>query len=154
MSASSAYVYDESQSPIVRIVVPSPAAPDADFERLLAWHREELGRRRPFAVLFELSNGAGVSVERRERIRRHTREHEIAVREYQCALGVVVGSAYQRALASAVLWIAKPPCPARIFVDRESGLEWARARMAAPRAADPLGPSVRPDNERPSRVLR
>ena len=112
MSAPSAYVYDESQSPVVRIVVPSPAASDADFERLLAWHRAQLERRRPFAVLFELSSGAGVSVERRERIRRHTRQHETAFREYQWALGVVVESAYQRALASAVLWIAKPPSPA------------------------------------------
>ena len=103
MSASSAYVYDESQSPIVRIVVPALAAPDSEFERLLAWHRAELARQRPFAVLFELASGAGVSVERRERIRRHTRQHEAAFREYQWALGVVVSSAYQRALASAVL---------------------------------------------------
>ena len=111
MSASSAYVYDESQAPILRIVVPSPPASDAEFERLLAWHRAELERRRPFAVLFELAAGAGVSVERRERIRRHTRQNEAGFRDYQCALGVVVGSAYQRALASAVSWIAKPPSP-------------------------------------------
>jgi hypothetical protein len=154
MSASSAYVYDESQSPIVRIVVPSPPASDSEFERLLAWHRTELERRRPFAVVFELATGAGVSVERRERIRRHTRQHEAAFREYQCALGVVVGSAYQRALASAVLWIAKPPSPARIFLERESALDWARSRMAAPRPLDALGATLGPEAERASRGMR
>jgi hypothetical protein len=154
MSASSAYVYDESQAPILRIVVPSPPASDAEFERLLAWHRAELERRRPFAVLFELAAGAGVSVERRERIRRHTRQNEAGFRDYQCALGVVVGSAYQRALASAVLWIAKPPSPARIFLDRKSAFEWAQSRLAAPRAADSLDVSAASEAERLSRVSR
>lgn len=154
MSAPSAYVFDESQSPIVRIVIPSPPASEAEFEKLLVWHRVQLGRQRPFAVLFELASGAGVSVERRERIRRHTRELEPALREYQCALGIVVASAYQRALASAVLWIAKPPCPARIFVDRESGFEWARARLSGPRVTEPLSVSIHPEDERPSRASR
>jgi hypothetical protein len=154
MSAASAYIYDESESPIVRIVVPSPAASDVDFEGLLAWHRAQLERRRPFALLFELSSGAGVSVERRERIRRHTRQHEAAFRDYQRALGIVVGSAYQRALASAVLWIAKPPSPARIFVEREAAFEWARSRLVGPLAADPLAVTVRPDGETASRASR
>jgi hypothetical protein len=154
MSGSSAYVYDDSQSPILRIVVPSRPASDSEFERLLAWHRAELERRRPFAVLFELAAGAGVSVERRERIRRHTRQNEAGFREYQRALGVVVCSAYQRALASAVLWIAKPPSPARIFLDRKSAFEWAVSRMELPRALEPLSGSIVSEAERSSRVTR
>jgi hypothetical protein len=68
-------------------------------------------------------------LEQRDRIRTHTLEHLELSRVFQRCSALVADSPLQRALASAVLWLAKPPSPTRIFPTAHEADAWAHAQV-------------------------
>jgi hypothetical protein len=129
MADSGRYVWDESEFPLVRVEAPQTPADAQRFQELLDWYSRILKRGLPFVMLFELGRGVSLSVERRDQIRRHALAHGALITAHQRGLGIVAMSAYQRAMARALLWMVKPPCPAELFAAWQPAREWAKHQM-------------------------
>jgi len=140
MAAVARYVWDESDWPILRVDAPPQPADDRSFQELLDWYGSVLLRGQPFVLTFELGLGAPLTVERRDQLRRHTSEHAPLIAKHQSGLAIVAKSAYQRAMARALFWIVKPPCPTEVFENWDAARAWATERV---RGAEPASAVAR-----------
>jgi hypothetical protein len=141
--SESAFEYDESEWPIVRVVSPDGAIDDDSFARNLQRLSSYLERRQPLVFVIELRSRSTLSVEQRDAIRRHeTRQREL-IAQFQRGIGIVTRSTFQRAMISAIFWLVRSPSPTQAFSDVESAMAWARTLLGQPRAERPRSSAAR-----------
>ncbi len=119
------YRYSETDWPIFRVYAPADAVTDAEFEEHLTRLARVLQRKEPHILSIQLSATSWLSMERRDRIRIHTNAVKPLADAYQLGIAVIVPSAIQRAMASALLWMAKPTCPSSVFSDVAAADAWS-----------------------------
>jgi hypothetical protein len=129
------YLHDETRWPLVRVTVPTENPDAAGFERHLAAVDSVLARRQPFAVVVDARAGRGMPAWQRDRLRTHRRAVFFETQRYQRAVAFVVGSAFQRAILGAILWLAPEPCPSRTFASLEEAESWAQSHLGHSAAA-------------------
>ncbi len=132
---SRAYLIDQTRWPLVRIVVPAQSPDSEGFERHLAGLDALLQRREPFVVVLDARAGDRLPTEQRERLRQHRRAAFFETQRYQRGIAFVVSSAFQRAVLSAILWLAPEPSPSKIFATVEEAETWAMSYLVRNRAA-------------------
>jgi hypothetical protein len=140
-----AFEYDESRWPIVRVICPNTLVDDATFERHLQGLTKYLERRCPLVFVIELGLASNLSVQQRERIRRHETEHRVLISQFQRGKAIVARSAFQRAMIRAVFWLVRSPNPTLAFASVESAVAWGRALLGE-QAAPTNGPASRAAN--------
>lgn len=134
---SDSFEYDDSRWPVVRVISPDKLD-DATFERHIQRLTAYLERRQPLVFVMELRSATSLSIEQRERIRRHEAEHRDLIAQFQRGVAIVVHSAFQRATVSALFWLIRSPSPTQTFASAELAMTWAKALLgqsAAPGAA-------------------
>ena len=124
------YRYNESDWPIFRVFAPAEAVTDSEFEEHLNRLARVLQRKEPHVLSIQLAAASWLSMERRDRIRVHTNGLKSLADVYQVGIAVVVPSAIQRAMASALLWMARPACPSAVFSDVAAADAWSLERLA------------------------
>jgi hypothetical protein len=135
--AGDAYLYDESEWPVVRVVPPEGAISDTEFARHLQRLTGFLERRQRMVFVVEWRLDAALSTEQRDKIRSHEQQHRALVGQYQAGMAIVVHSAFQRAMVAAVVWLVRSPSPTQVFSSLEGALTWAASLLGreAPQAS-------------------
>jgi hypothetical protein len=127
-----AYVIDTSRWPLARIVMPAED-PDRDsFEAYLTTLDAFCSRGHPFVILLDLRPGGMLSGEQRERLRQNRLAMLSETRRYQRGIAFVVTSTFQRAVLTAILWVAPEPTPARIFPTLPEAEAWLMTCLNSP----------------------
>lgn len=134
---SHSFDYDESHWPIVRVLPPKSLFDDATFERHLARLAAYLQRRQPLVFIVVLQHGSSLSMQQRERFRRHEAEHRDLMAQFQRGVAIVVHSAFQRAMVSALFWLIRSPNPAKTFASAELAMSWANGLLGQADAPPP-----------------
>jgi len=127
--SNAGFDYDDSDWPVVRIGSPKTVADDATFERHIQRLTAYLERRKPLVFVIELHDATSLSVEQRDRIRRHEAERRDLIARYQRGMAIVVRSSFQRAMIKAVFWLIESPSPTQAFATIEAAMSWARALL-------------------------
>jgi hypothetical protein len=125
------YVHDDSHWPVLRVVVPKHAVDDFAFGDHLHALDSFLLRREPFAIIFQLTSNAMLGIEHPERMRRHALQHRALAQQYLLGVAFVPHTRLQRSLLKGLIWMAHPPCPAELFEDLGSALDWAHERTGS-----------------------
>lgn len=123
--------FANDQLPIYRWTFPSEAS-DEDLQASLR-EREDLATRvrYPMAWVIDLSNVVKAPATQRRSLADHLeRFGELSARWYAGA-AVVVPSAWQRGVATAVTWLWRPKFPYKLCSDPVEAERWARDQLAA-----------------------
>ena len=93
-------------------------------------------KREPYALVMDLRGNGGLSPRQRQRqADRVKQQREDGLR---CAgVALVFSSPLLRGMLTAILWVAKPEHPVRVFTDLGEALVWAKDQLRA--AAEAAG---------------
>ena len=105
--------------------LPPAKASDEEIDGVLADLVHELGRGRPYVLVFDLTLATIPNAAQRRKLAAHMHEHEARIRSRVRGVGVVVSSAPMRGAITAIFWMAAPPIPHRVFQSRSLAVEWA-----------------------------
>jgi len=121
--------YDDSEWPLFIARMPPKRLSDADFETHLKFLREPFRRREPFAVLIVLGDHPPLGPTQRkaaaEAMITDSRSHPGLLR----AKAIVIGSAIERGVVTAVGWMAKPPYPFAAFESESAARNWLTSQL-------------------------
>lgn len=124
------YRVDEARWPLA--VFESPGArpvSEIDTDSFYAELDRLLRRRERFATLHDLRD-TRPDATRRKRFADWIETHEAELRLRLAAHAVVVDSTLQRGMITAILWMTSPPCPMKVFDDREEAERWLLEMLA------------------------
>lgn len=136
------FQYDESEWPLVHIVVAAGAVADeqlADNFRKMTGYLE---RRQPLVFVIELHAGSNLSVQQRDQIRRHEEQQRSLIAQFQRGVAIVTHSKFQRAMINAIFWLIRSPSPTQAFSDVDSAKVWGRTLLGNRSLSDPAGSSA------------
>ena len=125
-----AYWTDASAWPLVREGMRGPIS-DETLDRYIDTHVAYLGRRAPFAVIFDGREAESLSATQRKRLAAFLVDHHDALARYHVAIGLATSSRIVQGLITAVYWLAPPPYPYKVFArDIDATERWVRAQLA------------------------
>lgn len=133
------YVHDDSHWPVLRVVLPKQPVDELTFGDHLYALDGFLRRQEPFAIVFQLTSSALLGIDHPERLRRHALQHRALAEEYLLGIALVPHTRVQRSLLRGLIWLVHPPCPAELFEDLPSALDWAHERTAHSSHPPPYG---------------
>lgn len=122
-SSLPAYVVDTSRWPLVTshatTAVHDIHALDATYAALEA----VIARKQLCVTLFDMRGGASDS-QRRKRFVEWFSNHQAAIKQWNVAHAVVVGTAIERGFVTAASWLMPPVVPFRVFTDPREAEAW------------------------------
>lgn len=121
--------YDDSEWPIFVARMPPNRLSEVEFNSHLNLLREPFRRRQPFAVLIVMGDHPPLSPTQRkaaaEAMKSDSKGHPGLLR----AKAIVIGSAIERGVVTAVGWMAKPPYPFAAFESESAAKTWLRSHL-------------------------
>lgn len=106
---------------------------DDEYERALSGMVESLERMRAegrgLAMVSVSTPDSSMTSRQRRRTTEWLREHAELLRSACVAQAIVLPGAVQRAVLTAILWVADYPAPLRVFSSDDEAFAWARSRL-------------------------
>lgn len=125
---------DASRWPLVVVRWPSVTTMEV-VERYFVQRQKWLDARTPHAIVIDGSASLGLDATTRKRVTELGREQADLAGRWCVGEAIVMTSAVQRGVLTAIEWIWRPPHPRRAFGDVASAMRWAEETLArsAPR---------------------
>jgi hypothetical protein len=124
--------FDESRWPIVVVTPPTQLLEGAVFEKYLADVQKYYERGQAFGLVFDIRRSPPLNAAQRRRI---SEEIDRAARDFpsiRVVQGIVLASAVQRGIVSAITWLTKQPAPTAVFAEVDEAVAWAQKELRAP----------------------
>lgn len=103
-----------------------------DFESLLSIFEDSLEQERPGGVVLDLE-GAQPDAKKRMRLAQWIEQEKHRLSHFVRCAAVVVPSAFERGVFTAVLWLIKNPIPTHAFESKAEALSWVQSFLQANR---------------------
>jgi hypothetical protein len=135
-TSTSQPTFDESRWPIVVVTPPTRPLEGAAFEKYLADVQTYYERGQAFGLVFDIRRSPPMNASQRRRI---SEEIDRAARDYpnlRVVQGIVIASAVQRGIVSAITWLTKQPTPTAVFAEVDAAVAWAQKELRAPPASN------------------
>ena len=113
---------DAGEFPLVVVRWPEATATEVEADEVLRALTGFYGQRH--AVLHDGIRTGGLNTPARRKMAQHSAQHEDEIRQWVVASAAIAPSAFTRGMIKAIQWVAPPPCPFRVFSDREDAREW------------------------------
>lgn len=125
--------YDETFWPVLVVKMPPVALSATAFathlDRLSALH----DRGTTFGLLIDMGKHPPLSPLQRKLIAARIKDDTRRAPGVMRGCGLVVASAFERGVVTAINWVAQPLSPFRAFATRAEALDWLRELVAARR---------------------
>jgi hypothetical protein len=123
--------YDESEWPLFRARMPSTALSEAEFSGWLERLDQLFRRGERFALLLDVRDAPLPTATERQDVAKLLRTWHSRHPYRMAAQAVVLKSALQRGILTAILWLAGPSYPTRPFSRRVDAETWLRDMLRA-----------------------
>ena len=130
------YDWDESQWPLVRVTV-RPEVSAAENDEMYDRFRKMLARKTVCALVHDSRQAPPVGAIERQKVAQLMAELEPLAQRYMAGAAVVLSSAVQRGIMTAILWIRPARYPLVILSSVEAGETWAREQLRLRREGAP-----------------
>jgi hypothetical protein len=107
--------------------VPAAKLSEEEIDHCLHELDDQLDRRSPYVLLFDLTHSATPNALQRQKLANHVRVNTPKIRRWVRGVGVVLSSPLTRGIVTALFWVAPPPVPHRIFATRAEADAWAES---------------------------
>jgi hypothetical protein len=122
-------INDTSAWPLCRISMPRVAMTATEFEQHLQYIGNLFRRSEPFGLLIDARGGAPPSARERQAIGQRMREWFERSPRGMVGMAVVLSSAIERGVFTAITWAAGKTYPSRAFGTPEEAERWLRAAL-------------------------
>ncbi len=113
---------DAGEFPLVVVRWPETVVAEPEAEEVLRVLSGYYGQKH--AVLHDGVRTGGLSSGARKRMAQHSSQHEEEIRTWVVASAAIAPSAFTRSLIKGIQWMSPPPCPFRVFSERDEAREW------------------------------
>jgi hypothetical protein len=113
---------DVGEFPLVVVRWPETTVGEVEADDVLRELSSFYGQKH--AVLHDAVRTGGLNGAARRKMAQHSAQHEEEIRRWVVASAAIAPSAFTRGLIKAIQWVAPPPCPFRVFSEREDAREW------------------------------
>jgi|RhiMethySRZTD1v2_1073278.scaffolds.fasta_scaffold11377_6 hypothetical protein len=127
---ASGVLYDDSEWPIFTVKMPPRALSDKDFQDHLEACSVPYLRGEPFVFLFDTTGHPPLSASQRKAVANAMVAHNSIHPGLLRGIAVVVGSAFERGVVTAIRWIARPRYPIAAFDSIDKARSWLLAQLA------------------------
>jgi hypothetical protein len=124
-------LYDDSQWPLVRIRLPA-ALPAAELVASLDYIDALFLRGGRFAVLFDVRDAPPLTAPQRKLVAERSNAMYARHPTRMAGMALILSSAIQRGVVTAIQWLAKGGFPTRAFARVAEGEAWLRAQLDVP----------------------
>ena len=121
--------YDDSEWPLFRVRLSRLAMSEAEFQAYLTHVDEQFLRGDRFAMVIDARDAPVHTPKERQEIAAHMLASHARYPYRLAALGIVMSSALQRGIFTAINWLAGPTYPTRPFATTEEAEAWLRAML-------------------------
>ncbi|HEX2570721.1 MAG TPA: hypothetical protein VH877_14285 [Polyangia bacterium] len=121
-----AFIADKSQWPFVTLLTPKGEIDVGSFFSIID---SCLERQSTFVVLHDIRGMGSLSPLQRKQFSEYIKSREMSLKQYIAAHAVVVSSAIERGIVTAVLWVSPPPFPVRVFTSPTDAETWVRGEL-------------------------
>src|SRR5689334_13107780 len=121
--------FDESRWPVVVVTPPAHPLEGAAFEKYLVDVSRYYKRGQAFGLVFDIRRAPPLNAAQRRRI---SEEIDRSATEYpaiRVVQGIVLASAVQRGIVSAITWLTKQPVTTAVFADVDEAVIWAQREL-------------------------
>lgn len=131
--------YDERDWPLLRVVLSSDDMNDAEFMTFVATLDGLPRRGDRFAVLLDVRSAPPLVPSRRQLLAKHGDAAYARHPGAMAGMAIVMTSALQRGIFTAIQWMMRKPSPVRAFASSREAEAWLGARLRES-GARPLAP--------------
>jgi hypothetical protein len=124
--------YDASQWPIFRVTMPKDGATDNELNAHVMSIEGRLQKGERFALLIDARNAKPLDARGRQALGQMLRRAFQRDPHVLAGLGVVLSSAVERGVLTAIIWAAGRTYPQRTFAEPAEAATWLRTMLAAP----------------------
>lgn len=121
--------YDDSEWPLFRVCLPKMAMSESEFLAYLTHMDELFLRGDPFAVVLDVRDAPPPTPKERQEIARRIRASHARYPARLVAMGIVMSSALERGIFTAINWLAGPAYPLRSFVTTGDAEAWLQQML-------------------------
>lgn len=121
--------YDDRQWPLVRIRLAQDLS-EQEFEAALDYIDALFLRGQRFAVLLDVRTAAPLTAPQRKAVAERSNASYARHPTRLAGMAIVMSSALQRGVFTAIQWLCKESHPTRAFADIAPAEDWLRARLA------------------------
>jgi hypothetical protein len=122
-------INDLSGWPLCRVTMPRTAMAPAEFDQHLEDIADLFRRSQPFGLLLDARGAAPPSARERQEIGRRMREWYARSPRGMVGMAVVLSSAIERGVFTAITWAAGATFPSRAFRTPEEAEHWLRSAL-------------------------
>jgi hypothetical protein len=127
--------YDDSAWPVFRVRLAPVAMPDDEFARYLEQIDKLFLRGERFALVIDAREAPAHTAKERQEIAKHMRASFERYPHRLAALAIVLESALQRGIFTAINWLAGPTYPTRSFRTQMDAEVWLRQMLEIPKGS-------------------
>lgn len=123
--------YDTSQWPLLRVTMPRDGSTEAEFDAHVRFIEQKLHAGQRFALLIDARQARPLDARSRQALGQMLRRSFQRDPLVLAGLGVVLSSAIERGVLTAILWAAGRTYPQRTFATPVEAARWLQERLAA-----------------------
>jgi len=101
----------------------------AEFDEYLAWHRDNLRKRRRFAIVLDATHARSPNALERRKQAEALREGDPLLRQYCAGAAFVISSSVVRGTLTAILWLQPPAYESVVLSTFAEAEAWAAQRL-------------------------
>ncbi len=101
----------------------------AEFDEYLAWHRDNLRRRKRFAIILDATRARSPNALERRKQAEALREGEPLLRQYCAGAAFVIPSSVVRGTLTAILWLQPPAYESVVVPTFGEADAWVKQRL-------------------------